>query len=362
MTSDNRRKEAFWVRMAGNVLTPVNYDEDKAWERVQRHTGGKNKRLWTRWLKYAAVFTAGVGISMWGYWSLSEQRLKTPYASVASFYPTNRQAELVLATGQRVLLDDSIRGQEVEDAGMKIRVGQKEQCLQYQYQHQETADGNKIVGYNTLKVPKGGEYILILPDSSEVHLNSESSIRFPVSFASDKREVFLEGEAFFKVKPDRKAPFYVHAAGRVINVLGTTFNVFAYGDEPYFRSTLVTGKVKVSGGRQEVVLKPSEQYAENQKTGEVEVRKVDPSFYLSWMDGKIMFKGERLEDIVKKLARWFDFEIFYASQEVKDMKFRGVIRKYDSFESVLKTLERTTPDIRFMINGHTVIVRKNNNN
>lgn len=360
MTSDNRRKEAFWVRMAGNILTPVHYDEEKAWKRVQRRTGGMNKRLHIGWLKYAAVFAAGVGMSLWGYVALREHPLQGPASTVVSFYPANRQAELVLATGHRLLLNDSIRGHQVEEAGMKIWVGEKEQRLQYN--HAETVDGTKIIGYNTLRVPKGGEYILVLPDSSEVHLNSESSIRFPVSFASDKREVFLEGEAFFKVKPDSRAPFHVLAAGRDICVLGTTFNVFAYSDDPCFRSTLVSGKVKITGGKQEVVLKPFEQYAENQETGTIDVLKVDPAFYLSWMDGKIMFKGERLEDIVKKLARWFDFEIFYANEEAKDMKFRGVIRKYDSFESVLKTLEKTTPDISFFINGHTVIVRKNSNN
>lgn len=360
MTSDNRRKEAFWVRMAGNILTPVHYDEEKAWKRVQHRTGGMNKRLHIGWLKYAAVFAAGVGMSLWGYLALREHPLQGPASTVVSFYPANRQAELVLATGQRLLLNDSIRGHQVEEAGMKIWVGEKEQRLQYN--HAETVDGTKIIGYNTLRVPKGGEYILVLPDSSEVHLNSESSIRFPVSFASDKREVFLEGEAFFKVKPNQDAPFHVHAAGRDICVLGTTFNVFAYGDEPYFRSTLVSGKVSVSGGQEEVVLKPFEQYVENQETGAVEVLKVDPRFYLSWMDGKIMFKGERLEDIVKKLARWYDFEIFYTNEETKDLKFRGVIRKYDSFESVLKTLEKTTTDISFTINGHTVIVRKNINN
>lgn len=349
------KKEAFRLRMASNIVEPVSYDEDKAWEKVRQQTLDKPVRnMRFRWLKYAAVFAGGIGVALWGY-----RVMNVPQAAksgiVASIVPAEGKAELILTTGHRVFLTDQLQQEQMVEAGMKLNMESTGKRLEYL--SADSVARKELTGYNTLKVHKGEKYVLVLPDSSEVTLNSESSLRFPVAFEKNKREVFLEGEAFFKVKPDKNAPFHVRAAGRDVCVLGTTFDVCAYDDDPYFRSTLVSGKVKVSGGKGEVILQPSEQYAENQETGKVEVKKVDVSLYTSWMDGKIRFKGERLEDIIIKLERWYEFEVFYANEEVKDMRFRGVINQNDPFDVVLKNLEQTT-DIQFSIQDKTVIVRK----
>lgn len=358
MSDKTSDKETFFIRMAANLLKPCRYDEDKAWDKVRRQTIGlPGKSFNFRWLKYVAVFVGGIGAALWGYRIKSDiSDAGTPAVSVVR--PAERQAELILASGQRVILADSVRGREVSHGGMSVHIDSSNQRLEYT---SVAVSDTKIAGYNTLRVPKGGEYALVLSDGTEVRLNSESSLRFPVAFEKGKREVYLEGEAFFNVTPDREAPFHVYAAGRDVCALGTSFDVYAYADELCFQSTLVSGKVKISGGKDEVVLQPSEQYSENYRTGVIEVKTVDPGLYTSWLEGKIRFKGERLEDIVKKLERWFEFEMFYAGEEVKNMKFRGVINKYDSFNTVLKYLEQTT-DIRFSIQGNTVIARKIYNN
>lgn len=359
MKEEDRNKELFFIRRAANLLDSYAYDEGKAWKKVRQQSIDRHRKfLNMSWLKYAAVFVAGMGVAWWGYRTQVKQAV--PEISQVTTIPLgSRQAELILATGRRVILDDSVRGREMVQEGMNVYVDSNETCLRYANNDSLVSSG--LTGYNTLHVPKGGEYTLILADGSQVRLNSESSLRFPVAFEKGKREVYLEGEAFFDVKPDEQSPFHVHAAGRDVCVLGTRFNVSAYQDEPFFQSTLVTGKVSVSGGNKEVILRPSEQYTENQQTGKSEVRQVDTQLYTSWLEGKIYFKGERLEDIIKKLQRWFDFEIFYASEETKGMKFRGVINKYDSFDTVLKNLEQTT-DIQFNIRNKTVIVRRIYNN
>lgn len=351
-------KEVFFIRMAANLLKSCSYDENKAWDRVRRRTVNQGSgRLYVRWFKYAAIFVSGVGLALWGYRTLEDHPVgETP--AVSAIFQASRPAELILATGQRVILDDSVRGRELLHSGMLVYVDSADQRLEYENRQ---TNGVRLSGYNTLNVPKGGEYALVLPDGTEVRLNSESSLRFPVAFEKGKREVYLAGEAFFKVKPDPSAPFHVHAAGRDVCVLGTRFDISAYANDRCFLSTLVSGKVKVSGGHKAVVLCPSEQYSEDYRTGEIEVKEVDVSQYTSWLEGKISFKGERLEDIVNKLKRWFEFEIFYDHEEVKEMKFRGVINKYDSFDTVLRNLEQTT-DIRFSIQGTTVIARKFYNN
>lgn len=360
MTEEREKKEHFWLRMASNLLDPYLYNEDKAWEKIRKKTINRPGRtIGWKWLKYAAVFTGGIGMALWGYHTLYDPSEKN--IELAGKITSNlQQAELILASGTRVILTDSLRGQNMLHSGMLVHLDSAVNRLEYG--QTDTLTGEMIMGYNTLRVPKGSLYTLALPDGTEVCLNSETSLRFPVAFEKGKREVFLEGEAFFKVAPDKSSPFHVYAAGREICVLGTTFNVSAYGNEPYFRSTLVTGKVKVSGGEQSVILKPSEQYTENQESGAIEVERVDIQLYTSWMEGKIVFKGERLEEIIKKLQRWFDFEIFYANQEVQDMKFRGVIYKNDSFDTVLRNLERIAEDIQFSIHGNTVIARKIYNN
>ena len=358
MKEESDQKEVFFIHRAANLLKTYSYDEEKAWEKVRLQSIGRRKSRNMNWLKYAAVFIAGVGMAWWGYHSREEMRLAETKQMIG-IPLAHRQVELILATGERVVLNDEAKGREILREGMNVCVDSTNRSLRY-----GNVDSSKtmaISGYNTLRVPKGGEYNLVLADGSEVRLNAESSLRFPVTFEKGIREVYLEGEAFFQVAPDANAPFHVYACGQDVCVLGTSFNISAYKDDPYFYSTLVTGKVKITDGNREVFLKPSEQYFENRKTGESVVRQVDSQLYTSWLEGKILFKGERLEDIVKKLQRWFDFEIFYADEEIKDMKFRGVIHKYDSFETVLKNLELTT-DIQFNIQNKTVIVRKIYNN
>ena len=213
------------------------------------------------------------------------------------------------------------------------------------------------VFYNEVHIPKGGEYALMLADGSRVWLNAETTLRFPVQFAADKREVFLEGEACFEVTRNERCPFLVRTPQRTVEVLGTIFNVCAYPSDPYWHTTLVSGKVKIDTDESSCILSPSEQYLENRETGEKEIRQVRASEYLSWRLGKISFRGECLENIIQKLERWYDFQIFYANDEVRHMRFRGVINKYDPFDVVLRKLERTT-DIRFDIKGRTVIASK----
>lgn len=359
MKESREEKMRCLIRMAGNLMEPYQYDEEKAWNRVRNRTVNKKRiRRLAGWMKYAAVLVIGTGVALGGFW-MAKQHSLPESLDMASFVPDAQQVELILASGERVILSDSLRGKDLLYTGMTVSIDSVDHRLNYE--HSEEEEGRKLAGYNLLKVPKGGEYALVLPDGTQVWLNSESSLRFPVSFQVGKREVFLEGEAFFKVAPDEQAPFHVYAGGRDVCVLGTSFNVSAYENDACFQSTLVTGKVKISGGKEEVVLLPSEQYTENQLTGKTEVERVDTRLYTSWLEGKIRFKGERLEDIVKKLNRWFDFEIFYANEEVKDMRFRGVINKYDSFDTALKHLEQTT-NICFTIQGRTVTVRKIYNN
>ena len=181
---------------------------------------------------------------------------------------------------------------------------------------------------------------MTLTDGSKVYLNSLSSVRFPARFAKDVRMVELEGEAYFEVSRTGQ-PFMVKTKGMTVEVLGTSFNISAYEDEDC-RTTLVSGSVRVRTEKGEaIVLKPSEQATVTRHGDGIEVRNVDTSFYTSWINGKINFRDQRLEDIMKTLGRWYDMDVIYTDKAAKDMRFGCYVNRYDNITPLVELLEQT---------------------
>jgi len=219
----------------------------------------------------------------------------------------------------------------------------------------ETAPYEKEI-YNKLDIPRGGEYLLVLSDQSKVHLNTMSSLRFPVQFKHDKRVVELEeGEAYFEITPSSK-PFIVRIKGLDIEVLGTSFNVSAYTGENV-QTTLVNGYVKVipENERNGLILHPDEQAIYDYTSKEIEVNKVDASLYTSWINGKIHFKDRRLEDIMKSLSRWYDMEIIYENEQAKDIRFGCNLDRYQKITPFIDLLEETGK-VKIKTQGKRIII------
>ena len=155
--------------------------------------------------------------------------------------------------------------------------------------------------YNTLIVPQGGEYTLVLSDGTRVFVNSMSKLVFPVSFVSNKREITLEGEACFEVVKDSSKPFIVTIKGMQIEVLGTTFNVKAYPTDDQSFTTLVEGKIKLNAGTRASdirVLEPDQQAVYNPTTAAMVVQKVDAKQFMQWTRGKYIFTNQPLDEIM----------------------------------------------------------------
>ncbi|MFR7876595.1 MAG: FecR family protein [Butyricimonas paravirosa] len=157
--------------------------------------------------------------------------------------PGRLQAELRLGTGVRLALNEHQGVYSSENAGVEIVNDTVTGKVSYHVN--ETGMEDSLV-FNTLIVPKGGEYSLELPDGTVVWVNSESALRFPEKFTSNRREVFLEGEAYFEVKKDANRPFYVHTEAGKVRVLGTAFNVCAYSNDRFWQTTLVEGSVMIN--------------------------------------------------------------------------------------------------------------------
>ena len=336
-------QQQFEIRQAMHGLESHRYDVDNAWRKIQPKRGRK-------WMlsvcKYAAMFVLGVSLVYVP--TRPEPEEKIVRAEVIK--PGRLQAELRLGTGVRLALNEH---QGVYSSGNTgVEIVNDTVTGKVSYHVNKTGMEDSLV-FNTLIVPKGGEYSLELPDGTVVWVNSESSLRFPEKFTSNRREVFLEGEAYFEVKKDANRPFYVYTEVGKVRVLGTAFNVCAYSNDRFWQTTLVEGSVMINQEEKEVLLKPNEQYQIDVRTGKAGLREVLPELYTSWRDGKFYFKAYTFEELVEKLERWYDFKMFYMNEEIKTRRFSGVVNKYQPLEEMFKFLQMTS-DVQFNVKGNVV--------
>lgn len=275
-------------------------------------------------------------------------------ADTITITPGGNRAQLVLSDGTIVPL-----GKEERMIESHSLVGIKNDSLDgLTYSNVTLKNNTGTVLYNTLQVPVGGYYKLTLPDGTKVWLNAESELRYPICFSGQTRSVHLKGEAYFDVHHNAEQPFVVHARLTSVVVLGTAFNLNAYEDETNVYTTLVRGKVRVlaEASGQEIVLVPGEQGVMN-RGGQLSKQQVEVEQYIAWLEGSFVFKSMKLEEIMRQLRRWYDFDLFYQNPEVKSYEFRGSIDRYMKIERVLKMIEETTR-VQFNTEGRLITVSK----
>lgn len=216
------------------------------------------------------------------------------------------------------------------------------------------------IAYNYLTIPRGGQFFLKLSDGTQVWLNSETQLKYPVNFIAGKtREVELVyGEAYFDVSPSsnhKGAKFTVISESQNINVVGTAFNVKAYRTENDIATTLVEGKVEIEQENNRLFLKPNQKSILQKHSGKIEVKDVDVAFEVSWVKGLYMFDDTSLQDIMRTLSRWYDFEVVFKSTEKQNYVFTGVLERSKSIQDILKNLE-ATGEINFQINNNIITI------
>ena len=340
--------------VSGSFLEKAVSDNNKAlrrreWKRLEARIvrqRGRSVRL-IRFRVAAAVCILALGIGAVGLWSNSRQdRGGSPLAG--SIRVGSPKAIVELAGGQQFLFnkDTTLR---LEAQGIQLVSSRDTLDI-----IQPVIAGERGEEYNVVRIPHGGEYITRLPDGSVVHLNAGSELKVPVYFGTESREVWLRGEGFFEVVHRENLIFTVHTDKADISVLGTEFDVRAYTDEKEVVTTLVQGAVGVSSGRTYDRLKPGEQ-ARIAGKGDVRVAEVDIYPFIAWKNGRMVFENERLEKIMAELQRWYDFELFYADPDVKEMHFTIDILKYEEISKVLNLMERMNK-VKFTQKGRTVVV------
>ena len=328
-------------------------DVEHTWDALKEQLAGQRKRrsLFSAWqIGVAASVILLVGIGL--YWGFNKKPKVKQVEVAAHVEMGGAKAILVTSRGDEIVLQDSSVQLITLGGGMVA----KNDGVQVSYKENEGAGKEDVLEYNTIRVPRGGEYKLFLSDNTEVFLNSDSEIRFPVKFGKGKRDVFLRGEAFFVVTKDASRPFVVNANDKMsVEVLGTQFNLQAYPDDAFVETTLNEGAVRVFNGKQGVRLRPDEQAVYDE--GKFTVRKVDASSYSAWKEGRFMLLNHSLENIMTRLARWYNIDIFWENPEVKEYHFSGELARYEDFTEILRMLELATR-VHFEVKDRTVFVRK----
>lgn len=328
-------------------------DADSYWVAVDRQTVSRKKSVIRhRLLSVAASVVLLLAVGMLSVFRGTEVQPPQELASV--ILPGSTKAQLVFSDGKKVMLGSRLSpDRRIEKDGALILTDST--GLNYvptQVEESQTEELTEV--HHTLLVPKGGEYILTLEDGTVVHLNSQSVLEFPVHFAKAKREVYLEGEAFFRVEHTGDLPFIVHTRSMDIHVTGTEFNVRAYHGESKIQTTLSRGRVNVMVDGNRYDLLPDQQAELDLTSMSTTVREVEAQDYTAWTEGLFVFKDRRLEEIMNELARWYDFEVFYQNPEVGEMIFGGKLNREGSIEPILKVMEATLA-LNIGVKGKTIV-------
>jgi len=358
---DSNRELLAEIKNSGNFRAWVHSREanrQPAWEFIYNTIQRKGRRAAIqKIIRVAASVLLPLLIAGGVYFFVSRQipEQKGISGQVAEISPGTSKAVLVLDDGRSVVLDTPDETEIREKDGTVIRKGEKK--LDY-----TGGEGDAKVSrplFNTIRVPKGAEYDLVLSDSTRVFLNAMSEFSYPVQFTGETREVELKGEAYFEVSHSG-SPFIVNTGRVNVEVMGTEFNINAYENTKKIITTLVEGKVKVAAagtpgeGR---LLQPEEQAVFSLMDGNIEVEKVDVLLFTSWKDGEFNFYDARLEDIMTTLTRWYSADVFYMNPSVKDLRFSGSLDKYGDIGQILDIIKATNK-VGIEINGTAILFRE----
>ncbi len=218
------------------------------------------------------------------------------------------------------------------------------------------------MAYNYLTIPRGGQFFVKLSDGTQVWLNSESKLKYPVNFIEgESRNVeLIYGEAYFDVSPStlhKGSKFKVFNQSQEIEVLGTEFNIKAYKDETSVYTTLVEGKVAVgfNGGKENLV--PNQQSDLNILSGIITVTKVDVFNEISWKEGVFTFESKPLKEITKVLSRWYDVDIIFDDKASEEKRFNGSLNRKLKINQILDIIKNFDKIKDYEINKKTIVIK-----
>jgi len=326
-------------------------DTENSWKSL-KNKGLKRKRnnlIWITSLSVASCIAIFFVVNSLFFGKTMPVLVKAEKVEVIK--PGRNRATLILDDGSVLDLASS-KKRELTEGGSDIKIeGTK---LEYT----EKSSLGQGIKYNTLNVPRGGEFFLQLSDGTKVWLNSETILRYPVQFTGDERKVELSGEAFFQVTKNEKVPFLVESGEQTVRVLGTEFNISSYKENPIIYTTLVRGSVEVylknkpGNGK---TLAPNEQSSTNTVEAQISKRKVDPYQFIAWKEGRFVFEDQNLGEIMKTLSKWYNVDVVFAREDLKNIRFTGNLPRYSNFDEILTKIGKTN-EVKFRIENKMITI------
>ncbi|MDP4240564.1 MAG: FecR domain-containing protein [Bacteroidota bacterium] len=307
-------------------------------------------------LKYAAMLIIALSIGAAGFWIVYQNQKPYAYTTIAES-GKNGKSQLHLSNGTIVDLEKD--NSKIALSGDKKITIDNEKVIDLNKASQ--ADETKM---NEVVVPFGKKSQLTLGDGTKVWLNAGSRMAFPTKFTGKKREIFLEGEGYFEVAHNPELPFYVNTGEIAIKVLGTRFNVSAYGSDKLIETVLIEGKVAISERlalafmKRESILMPNQKASFDRKGRSIVITD-EPNVEnaIAWTEGVFKFHRQSINEVLDKLQRYYNVQFVYSTVFPSRDLITGKLYLKDSIDQVMKTLE-VVAKIQYRIDGNKIYVEK----
>jgi transmembrane sensor len=287
--------------------------------------GAIRKKRKKKIINYVTLSATAVLIIIGAIWYNSPERQKN-IAVGGNAKIIDNPIQLRLASGEQINL--SGKKEVIETSSVTLNTTNN--SLEY------STGNNELAGLNSLTVPDGVDYKIVLSDGSKVWLNSATRLEFPLKFSGQKREIRISGEAYFEIAKNKDKPFIVHLPNSTVEVTGTEFNINTY-DSGVNKVSLVTGSVNMMALSDSIRLSPGQE-------GEVNFRlfrknKFNPQQTLSWKHGLYYFKDADLQYLGKIVKRIYGIKVTIDGKDLLNKKYTGVFDKRRSVEDFINDLK-----------------------
>ncbi|WEK18629.1 MAG: FecR domain-containing protein [Candidatus Pedobacter colombiensis] len=307
--------------------------------------------------KYAAAITIlfSIGITSYTQYIKVKDKGNLQTKHFGGEETNHNKAYLTLADGTKISLTDAADGKLIQEAGISVSKTKDGQIV---YNVTDVSANKTHPTTNTISTPAGGKYMVILPDNTEVWLNTSSSISFPTAFETNERNVMVTGEVYFEVSKDPERPFKVKTGSAEVSVLGTHFNIMNYDDEPNTQVTLSEGSIRLNLGETSQIIKPGQQALFNRSSDRIALRNVDTDDVMSWKNGYFLFDNTPIDQVMREIKRWYDVDVVYEGNK-PTISITAMISRNNKISKILDLLKKSG-GLDFEINNKQITIKKIN--
>lgn len=352
--SDERRKLIDSLQNKDQVKQDLrlykSFDKEKSWQKLQDRIGIQKRKQQFVWYRVAAVAIILIVAASALYYQYEYNPSNTTVAEIIP--PGEFNAILKIENQETIVIRDTLSAPIISGITQIAEVKNGE----LQYNNTEAIEPVKM----EIEVPERSEFYFKLSDGSELWMNAGSKAIFKQPFTDSERNIYVEGEAFFKVSRDTERPFIVDVLGKnKIEVLGTQFNVRAYADEQHYQTTLVEGKIAWEDGETKFYLEPNQMLNYAVEGKDATVSDVNTYQYTAWIDGRFVFENAALSEIMNTMGRWYGVGFKFNNDKLKETRFSVDVKRYEDMQTILDMLE-ITQKVQFEISSKEIFVKDYN--